>query len=178
MNTKTDLQLSDLTAQEFINEFDFASTETAKHWSDLYEGTSSFAIIVSSDEELELLKRAISLNGWAGEWGELCRRDGAHHSTFESFYDVEDYRTSVEKRFDEKFDYITKETKECSFLEQIKEADTMEEIRDIMTEFDELEEGYYDDELLIRDNSNFDTFFGYSYDVYTHSFGFRLDIQD
>jgi len=178
MNTTTDLQLSDLTAQEFINEFDFASTETAKHWSDLYEGKSSFAIIVSSDEELELLKRAISLNGWAGEWGELRKRDGEHHSTFDSYYDINDYRSSVEQRFDAKFDYIDKETEEGSFLEQIKEADDLDEVRAILTEFDELEEGYYDDELLIRDNSNFDDFWGYSYDVYTYSFGFKLDIQD
>lgn len=168
-----------LTPQDFENQTGIKAVETASHWSDLYEGRSSFAFIISSDEELELLETAISVNNWRGEFGELCKRDGAHHSTFSSVYGIEDYRKNCERYFDEKYFAKDKESEEESYMERIKEAESMDDVREIMKEFDEMEEGYYScGGSLVMSGLSFSDFWGYYYDVYSYSFGYRLPSKD
>lgn len=168
-----------LTPQDFENNFGIKAVETASHWSDLYEGRSSFAFIISSDEELELLETAISVNNWEGEFGELCKRDGAHHHTFNSVYDLANYRKNCENYFDEEYFAKDKESEEESYMERIKEAESMDDVREIMKEFDEMEEGYYScSGSLVMSGLSFSDFWGYYYDVYAYSFGYRLPSKD
>ena len=44
-----------MTPQDFGEAFNLKTVETASHWSDLYEGRSSFALVISSYEELKKL---------------------------------------------------------------------------------------------------------------------------
>ena len=168
-----------MTPQDFGEAFKLRSVETASHWSDLYEGRSSFALIVSSDEELEALEIAIRVNDWAGDYGELCNRAGEHHHTFEQFYDLKDYRRKVENYFGEKYFLRTRENEEESFLERVKEAESMEEVSDLVNEFNNLEEGYYcAGGSLVYEGVSFENFWGYYYDVYSYSFGFKFSSKD
>lgn len=168
-----------LTPQDFENNFGIKAVETASHWSDLYEGRSSFAFIISSDEELELLETAISVNNWEGEFGELCKRDGAHHHTFNSVYDLANYRKNCENYFDENYFAKDKESEEESYRERIKEAESMDDVREIMNEYDNMEEGYYcAGGSLVKEGLSFSDFWGYNYDVYSYSFGYRLPSKD
>lgn len=168
-----------MTPQDFGEAFNIKSVETASHWSDLYEGRSSFALVISSDEELEALEIAIRVNDWAGDYGELCNRAGEHHHTFNSVYDLKDYRRNVENYFDEKYFLITKENEEEVYLERIQGADSMEEVADLVSEFNNLEEGYYSaGGLLVYEGVSFENFWGYYYDVYSYSFGFKFSSKD
>jgi len=164
-----------MTPQEFADSFDISVRETAKHWSDLHEGRSSFAFIIASDETLELVQIAEKVNNWGGEFGELKHRDGEHHSNFSNVYDIEDYRKNCESYFSEKYFAKSKEIEEDGFLERIKDADSIEEIRDLMKEYDEIEEGYYSaGGSLVYEGFDFSDFWGYGYDVYAYDFGYKL----
>lgn len=168
-----------MTPQDFGEAFHLKTVETASHWSDLYEGRSSFALIVSSDEELEALEIAIWVNDWAGDYGELCNRAGEHHHTFNSVYDLKDYRRNVENYFGEKYFLRTRDNEEESFFERVKEADSMEEVADLVSEFNNLEEGYYSaGGSLVYEGVSFENFWGYYYDVYSYSFGFKFSSKD
>lgn len=168
-----------MTPQDFGEAFNIKSVETASHWSDLHEGRSSFALIVSGDKELEAIEIAIRVNDWAGDYGELCNRAGEHHHTFSSVYDLKDYRRNVENYFDEKYFLRTRDNEEESFIERVKEADSMEEVADLVNEFNNLEEGYYSaGGSLVYEGVTFENFWGYYYDVYSYSFGFKFSSKD
>ena len=168
-----------LTPQDFEREFGIKAVETASHWSDLYEGRSSLAFIISSDKELELLETAISVNNWEGEFGELCNRAGEHHHTFSSVYDLADYRKNCERYFDDKYFAKSKEIEHDSYLERIKEAEDIDDVRTLLAEFDSIEEGYYCcGGSLVKEGFDFDDFWGYYYDVYSYSFGYKLPSKD
>ena len=168
-----------LTPQDFEREFGIKAVETASHWSDLYEGRSSFAFIISSDKELELLETAISVNKWEGEFGELCNRAGEHHHTFSSVYDLADYRKNCQNYFGEKYFAKDKENEHDYYMERVQNAESLDDVRDILNEFDELVEGYYScGGSLVKEGLDFDDFWGYYYDVYGYSFGYRLPSKD
>jgi len=164
-----------MTPQDFADSFDISVKETARHWSDLHNGRSSFAFIISDDQTLELVQIAESVNGWAGEYGELKHRDGEHHSNFSSVYDIEYYRKNCEQYFCEKYFSRSKETEEDGYFERMQNAESIEEIRDLMKEYDEIEEGYYSaGGSLVYEGFDFSDFWGYSYDVYGYCFGYKL----
>ena len=168
-----------MTPQDFGEAFNLKSVETASHWSDLYEGRSSFALIVSSDKELEALEIAIRVNAWTGDYVELCNRAGEHHHTFNSVYDLKYYRRNVESYFNEKYFLRTRENEEEYFLDRVKEAESMEEISDIVSEFKNMEEGYYSTcGSLVYEGVTFENLWGYYYDVYSYSFGFKFSSKD
>lgn len=163
-----------MTPNDFCECYSIKATETARHWSDLYEGRSSFAFIIDNDTDLELVEIASEVNKWGGEFGELKRRDGEHHSTFSSVYDLHDYRKNCENYFSEQYFYRDKETEHETFLDRIKEAESMDDIRNIMTEYDNIEDGYYSNGGSLVVGGNFTDFWGYYYDVYSYSFGYKL----
>ncbi len=163
-----------MTPSDFCQCYNIEYTETAHHWNDLYTGRSSFAMKISSDEELELVEIASDVNNWGGEYGELTHRAGEHHSTFDSVFDLDYYREKVSNYFSDKYFFRSKETEEESTLERIKEAESMDEIREIMSEFDELEEGYYSNGGSLVYSGDISEYWGYSHDVYTYCFGYKL----
>lgn len=172
---KIEESVKGMTPSEFSDSFGVKVQETASHWNDLYNGRSSFAFIIDDNETLELVEIAETVNNWGGEYGELCRRDGEHHSTFSSVYDLKSYRKNCEKYFDEKYFAKSKEIEEDSFLERMKDAESIDEIREAMNEYDEMEEGYYScGGSLVYEGFDFSNFWGYYYDVYGYSFGYKL----
>ena len=174
-----------MTPQEFAEYYNISTVETASHWSDLYEGRSSFAFNITSHEENELVEIASSINDWGGEFGELKNRAGEHHNTFNRFYDLEDYQKGCENYINDNFNFKSKKTEESFYFEVIKEKieneeiTTIEEISDFLKDFENMEEGYYDgNENLVFENFDFKNFFGYSYDVYYYNFGYRLPSKE
>lgn len=168
-----------LTPQDFEREFGIEAVETASHWSDLYEGRSSLAFIISSDKELELLETAISVNNWEGEFGELCNRDGEHHHTFNSVYSLADYRKNCQNYFGEKYFAKDKENEHDYYMERVQNAESLDDVRTLLAEFDSIEEGYYCcGGSLVKEGFDFDDFWGYYYDVYSYSFGYKLPSKD
>jgi len=166
--------LKGLSPQEFAKKFNIKFIDTLNQWDSLYNIRTSDAFIISSDEELALLEQSININDWKGEWGEVAKYNGMLLSTFNDYANIKKYRAVVEERFDKKFEYVTKELKENSILRQIKHAEDLDEVRTILLEFDELKEGYYEDDLFICDNSIFDDCWGYSHDGHNYSFGFKI----
>jgi hypothetical protein len=171
-------RVAGLTPQEFADYSGIKSAETAIHWSDLYEGRSSFAFIIDNKEDYELLQIAISENDWDGEFGELCNRDGEHHHTFNSVYDLDDYRKNCKNYFSEKYFVISKETEEETYLEKIKECDLMSDILELTKEYEQIEEGYYSNGESLVCGLDFSDFWGYYYDVYSHSFGYKFQSKE
>lgn len=167
------------TPVELANEFGLTIVETASHWSDLYEGRSGYAIKIGSLEECEIVEMAVKKLNIDGEFGELKNRAGEHHNTFSSVYDLKDYQEGIKRYFyGDKFFVKTKESEEDFILEQIKESDDLDEIRSIITNYDEMEEGVYDCngnlEITTEDLES-PELLGYSYDVYTYCFGFQFE---
>lgn len=167
--------ISGLTPNEFADIFKITRVETAWHWSDLYEGRSTFSLLISSNEEFELLEMAIRLNGWGGEFGELKNRAGEHHSTFSAFYDLEDYRKRCDAYLNEQFFYRDQETEEESTLQTINEAETIEAAREALNYYDNLQAGYYCNSGTFICSPVGHNFWGYCYDVYSYSFGFKFN---
>lgn len=164
-----------LTPQDFAEKFNLDITETARHWSDLHEGKSSFSIIISNAKEYELTQIAESVNNWGGEWGELEKREGAHHSTFSQCYDLNDWHEMLSNHFAEKFFFKSRETEEEAYIEMIKDSDSMDEISDLVDEFNNIEEGYYSTGgNLVFSGDDFSDTFSYNYDVYRYKFGYKL----
>jgi len=166
--------LKGLSPQEFAKKFNIKFVDTVNQWDGIYDIQTSDAFIISSNEELALLEQSIDINGWKGEWGEVAKYDGILLSAFNNYANIKEYRAAVEERFDEKFEYVTKELKENSVLRQLKRAEDLDEARSILLEFDELKEGYYEDDLFICDSSVFDDCWGYDHDGHSYSFGFKI----
>lgn len=165
---------------ELSEMFGLTQFEIASHWSDLYEGRSTNGFMVTSKEDNEIVELAASIHDWDGEFGEARRRDGENHRTFNSVCDgLEDYQKCLKDHFNgNDYFYRSKETEEEFYLEQIKEAEDIEDIKKIIGEYEELEDGYYDcnGNLEISDESlNNDELTGYCEDVYCYSFAFKFD---
>jgi len=166
--------------EELCDNFNLTMVETAGHWSDLYEGRSGKAILISNREEFEIVDFAVSIHGAEGEYGEARRRDGEHHSTLSTgFRDLEDYQKALRRHFEgDKFFYRSQETDAEFYMEQIKNADDMEEIESLVDKYKELEAGYYDcngNLEMSEDDLNDPDRSGYRYDVYSYSFCFALE---
>ena len=167
---------------ELIELFDLTMVETARHWSDLYEGRSSYAIKINSRQEFEdfeIIKETLHIEG---EYVELCNRAGEHHCTRNSQYDLVSYQKALKNHFaGDHFFYRSKETEHDLYLEKIKEADDIEEIESILKDYNEIETGYYDCngnlEILEEDLESNDIT-GYQYDVYSYSFGFEFTFKN
>ena len=165
---------------ELADAFGLSQIETASHWSDLYEGRSKNAMLISSREEFEIIELAKEIHDWEGEFGEAKRRDGEHHSTFmEVWNGMNGYQKCLKDHFNtDKYFYRSKETDENIFLDQIKDCDNIEDIKGIISTYEELEDGYYDcnGNLEISDEDlNYDELTGYSEDVYTYSFAYQFE---
>lgn len=155
--------VSGMTPNDFCICYSIDTAETAKHWSDLYENRSSFALIINNKEDLELVEIAASINNWGGEFGELRNRDGEHHYTFDSFYDIADYRKRCENYFSEQFNAKDKGSEDEFYLERIKEAESIDDIRGLLKEFDDIEDGYYcNGDSLVYSGFDFSDFLGLS----------------
>lgn len=164
-----------MTPQDVASYYNLSTAETAGHWNDLYSGKSSFAILINSHEENEIIQIAANVNNWLGEFGETKHRAGEHHSNFSGVYDLEAYQNNVESYFGDKYFYKDQETEKEYFLEIIKEAEDMETVLELTEEFNELQPGYYvNGEYLVYEGNDFSNFFGYSYDVYEHNFAYNF----
>lgn len=165
-----------MTPQDIANYYDLSTAETAGHWNDLYSGKSSFAILINSHEENEIIQIAADVNDWEGEFGETKHRAGEHHRTFVRYYDLEDYQKKVEMYFDENFIYRSQDSDAEWFLEKIKEASDIDEVVELADNFKNLKEGYYLDgwDSPEFEGSDFSNCFGYGYDVYGHNFAYNF----
>jgi len=163
---------------ELMNEFGYTFVETAGHWSDLYEGRSSYAIKLDSRqdyEDYEIIRETLNIKG---DYVELCNRVGEHHSTVSKVYDLDSYQKALRNHFSEKYFYKSKETDHDLYFEKIKEAENIEEIEAILKDYNEIEAGYYNcngNLEIEEDRVESDDLTGYCYDVYSYSFGFKFD---
>jgi len=166
---------------ELANEFGLKIVETAGHWSDLYEGRSSYAIMINSSDDNEIMEMAKDMLDVSGEFGELCNRAGEHHHTFNSCYSLKEYQKGLKLHFGgDKFFYRSQESEQESYLERIKEAEDIDDIKKLIKQFDEIEEGYYDcNGNLEMSSSDLESeeLTGYSYDVYSYNFGFNFEFK-
>ena len=164
------------TPQEVADFYDFSCVETAGHCDDLYTGISSFAILINSHEDYEIMQIAKNINDWAGEFGETKHRAGEHHHNFLGVYDLDDYQNNVERHFDEKFIFRSKELDSDFYLDRVREAEDMEEVLEIVEKYKNLEDGYYSEgwDTPIFEGSDFSNCFGYGYDVYGYNFAYNF----
>lgn len=165
-----------MTPQDIANYYDLSTAETAGHWNDLYSGKSSFAILINSHEENEIIQIAADVNDWEGEFGETIHRAGEHNSNFSRFYDLKDYQKRVEQHFDENFIFKSQDSDSEFYFEKIQEAEDMDEVLEIVEKYKNLEEGYYSEgwDAPIFEGSDFSNCFGYSYDVYGYNFAYNF----
>lgn len=164
---------------ELATEFNLSLIETAGHWSDLYEGRSSYAVLITDQSEYEIIEMAIQIHGIEGEYGESRNKAGEHHSTFNYQYSLDEYQNNLKKHFNgDKYFYRSQSEDENIYLDKIKDAENIEDIKEIISEYDELESGYYDcnGNLEITEEALNDlNLTGYSEDVYTYTFCYRFD---
>lgn len=171
------------TPRELSDEFGLSIIETASHWSDLYKGHSKYAVQISNREEFEIMEMAQSIYNIDGSFGESKKRAGEHHHTFDKVYNgMDGYQKYLKTHFSgNNYFYKSQENCEDFYMEQIKEASDIEEVKKIISNFDELEGGYYDcnGNLEITDEElNDDDLSGYSQDVYHFSFSFQFDYKN
>ena len=174
--------LSCNTPLELAEEFDITIIDTASHWSDLYNGKSNNAFIFGDLQQIEAVELAIELHDMEGEFGEFRRRDGAQHSTFNEYRDLQDYQDALKRHFNgDNFWYRSQETEKETYCDRIKEAaeeTDMNKILALTSDYQELESGYYDCnrnlEISELELESIDLM-GYRYDVYSYSFGFKLN---
>lgn len=168
------------TPHELAQVFGLDVVELANHWSELHSGRSRHGILISDREDYEVVRLAVEIHGGDGEFGQARRRDGEHHSTFNAVWGgLEEYQKEVYDYFSNSSDYFYKsqEGEEEYILERIRAADNIEAIQDIINEYEELEEGYYDcNGTLIMPSETLDDpdFTGYGQDVYSYSFCYDI----
>lgn len=173
------------TPGELVYEFGFTLIDTARHWSDLYEGRSKCAVRICNREDAEIMEIAVDLLDISGGYGEACRRDGAQHNTFiGGNHSLEDYQDCLKRHFArDEFFYKSKETEKEFYCDEIGEAAKeldMEKVQSLISDYNELIAGYYDCngnmEMSDEDLNNPDIS-GYSYDVYSYSFAFQFEFN-
>lgn len=170
----------------------------AKECEDLYDFENAFGIdlgsmsdgrnrgrciMIKSREDAEVIGLAIEEGVLKGEWGECHSRQGnvSHGREFTSRYGMdtcEKYSSLTSKYIGDKNFYHDQETEEEVVLEKLKSVKDIDEARKILREYDELEPGYYGcgGDLIIS-NAQLDDpdFCGYSEDVHTYEFAFKVD---
>lgn len=174
-----------LTPQEVAERMMIDTVETAHHWNELYNGSSSFAFIITNNEDYEVIKIASEVNKWEGNFGELKNRAGEHHHEFNTFYDLQDYQQTCERHFNNDYYLRTKESESNWYFDQLKERiedgeiTNFEEVLDFVGAYNEMTEGYYDGNgNLCFEKIDFNNFFGYGEDVYSYNFGYRLPSKE
>lgn len=178
---------------ELAERFDLKIVETANHWSDLYEGRSSYAVAISDRKEYEIMSFAKDILNIDGEFGEIRNRAGEHHSTFSRMYNasLEDYQEALKRHFSgDKFFYRDQETESSFYCERIEEImndddldfeEKLEAVEEIIDEKNKLVNGYYDcngNLEISNEDLNDPDRSGYYHDVYSYSFAFRFDHKD
>lgn len=175
---------------ELVNEFGLTCVDTARHWSDMYTGRSSQAILICNREEFEIMELAKDIHDADGDYGETKHRAGEHHSTFSSMWGgLEEYQEALARYFGgDKFfykspevdaDYFTNDMlKDILEDEDLNDFEKMESISKLCKTWEEIEPGYYDCngnlEMSDEDLSDPDLS-GYSSDVYTYHFAFNFN---
>ena len=168
------------TPSELIEAFALDFIETAGHWSDLHEGRSHYAVKVNSLENYEIMQMAVELLNIEGNFGEAKNRAGEHHWTFSNYsYDLKHYQANCKQHFNgDNYFYKSQDQDEEEYtLEKIKEANTLDEVRKLISKFDDLETGYYDcngNLMMLESDLEAPDFTGYSEDVYTYTFAFEF----
>jgi len=176
------------TPKELAEKFNLPVVELASHWSDLYEGRSTFGILISDAKENEILELAKEIHNIDGVFGEAKRRDGEHHSTFSETCDLKSYQKGCKEHFsgdhyfykspeDEADFYISDLIKDIIDDEDLTAFEKMEAIKGTVKSWEDIEPGYYDcnGNLEISDNDlNSPDFTGYYQDVYSYSFCFKF----
>jgi hypothetical protein len=192
------------TPDDLADEFGLTRIETASHWSDLYEGRSSYAILVYNQKEYEILEMAIDIHGADGEWGEAKHRGGEHHHTFSSVWGgLKEYQENCKSHFNgNNYFYKSQESEAEFYKERISEAieqkqeqlnksffnddfddinvSLMERIENLIKEWRNIEAGYYDcngNLEISEEDLESDDFTGYSEDVYSYRFGFNFSYK-
>lgn len=165
--------------------------ETCGHWSDLYEGRSRYAMLITNRAEYDAVAMAVDLLKIEGSFGECRNRDGEHHHTFGDCYDLDSYQDGLKNHFTgDKFYYKDSESELQYALEQIRELvdgdlsdhlDVIDKIKDLIKDAEETETGYYDcngNLEMLESDLNDPDITGYRYDVYTYQFAFRFDFKE
>ena len=166
---------------ELVNEFGYTSVETASHWSDLYEGRSGYAIKLDSRQEFEdfeIIRETLNIEG---DYVELRNRAGEHHCTADRVFDLNSYQKALRNHFSDKYFYKSQETDHDFYFEKIKEAEDIEEVEEILKNYNDITAGYYDcnGNLEIEEEEvESDDLTGYVYDVYSYSFGFAFEYKN
>lgn len=166
-------KVKDMTPYDLCEANDINYCETAKHWSDLHEGRSGFAIIIDNDETYRLIQEAEIVNKWEGNFGEIKHRAGEHHSTFIDYYSIENFRNSCKNRF-ESFFWRDKDTEKEYCLERIKGCTDIDEVKKTIDDCENIEPGYYSAGDVFICGEVDDDFWGYNEDVYSYGFGYNF----
>ncbi len=158
--------------------FDIPYLAVANHWNELYNGNCKGGFIFTSAEQyrdFDLIRKELNISG---DYVELEHRDGEHHYTPSTVFDLENYQENCKSYLSEKFNWKSKDTEEEYFLKRIKEATSMEEVGELVKEFDEIEDGYYSngDSLVLAGEVD-ENFLGYYFDVYSYAFGFVFESE-
>jgi hypothetical protein len=166
------------TPEDLADEFGLKLVKAASHWSDLYEGRYRYAVEILSLIDYEIMQLAIDIKKIDGGFVELKQRDGEHHHTFEYVYDLATYQKNVRNYFGEHLFYHSKETEEQSIMERIRDAETIDDVKKIINEFDDIEDGFYNGsgsfEISEKDLES-ESFTGYRYDVYGYQFAYKFN---
>lgn len=170
------------TPSELADRFSFKMIETAGHWSDLYEGRGSYAILIEDRYDYEVMEMAKGLLEIEGEFGECKNRAGEHHHTFSRCYSLEDYQEGCKRYFSNgHYFYKSQETEEEIMLERLKEeSNSIDDVRGWLKAYDEIEDGYYDcngNLEILEETLEDPDFTGYSEDVYNYQFGFKFQFK-
>lgn len=163
------------TPVELAETFGLKIVELAGHWSDLYEGRSRYGILMSDRADFEIVSIAVDVHDGDGEYGEAKNRAGEHHWTFGgNYYDLKEYQEALARHFNsDRYFFHSQECDAEFYLDRIKEAEDIDDVKKIIRKYDELEEGYYDNSGGLRiSQSDLDDpdLTGYSEDVYTYRF--------
>lgn len=166
---------------ELILHFKYDYVESCSHWNDLYNGTSRYAIKFYNKKDYENFLEIKDILNISGEFVELCRRDGHQHSKYSACYSLDEYQKACINHFEgNKYFYKSKENESESILECIKECETIDEVEKLITNYNEIEDGYYDcnGKLIISESAlNNNNFTGYYEDVYSYCIGFRFELK-
>jgi hypothetical protein len=171
------------TPVELSKEFGINLIDTASHWSDLYEGRSSYGFLISNREDYEIMELAIEIHSPYGSFGEACKRNGAQHHTFSEIWGgLKGYQENIKSHFSgDKYFYKSQESDQEFYFEEIADAAAnkdMEKVQALINSYNEIEAGYYDCngnlEISDKDLDSAD-FTGYSEDVYSYSFCYNIN---
>jgi len=154
---------------------------TAKHWNELYNGKAGYGVKICSKAEYEDFKLAVETLGIEGKFGELCHVVGEHHWTFSWNHGLEDYQVSCKKYFSgTNYFYHSQDESHDFYMERIKNAESINDVKDIIKEYDELEACYCDcngNLIILESDLENEDFTGYGFDNKISQFGFKFNFK-